>query len=98
RSASEGVPPSARAANFLGFLLAREGKAAEAAAAYRRALEIDPSLDDAHRSLGLLYAHRLGDPERARFHLEASLRLAPDQEGAAGLKELIAALPRTAAR
>jgi tetratricopeptide (TPR) repeat protein len=96
RAAASGVPPSARAANFLGFLLAREGKAAEAAAAYRRAVEIDPSLDDAHKSLGLLYAHHLGDPVRARFHLEASLKLAPDQEGAEDLRGLIAALGRTA--
>ncbi|MFQ5878343.1 MAG: tetratricopeptide repeat protein [Acidobacteriota bacterium] len=82
RAAASGRPPSARAANFLGYLLAQKGDVAGAVRAYERAIRIDPTLHDAHRSLGILYADRLGDPERGARHLERSLEIAPDQPGA----------------
>jgi len=89
RAASAGEPPSARAANFLGYLLARRGDRQAAIAAYERAVALDPALWDAHRSLGLLYADRPSDRERAVLHLERSLALEPGQDGAERLRERI---------
>jgi Flp pilus assembly protein TadD len=89
RRAAEAREPSARAANFLGFLLARRGEHRAAAAQYEAALRIDPSLHDAHRSLGLLYIKTLGEPERGARHLEASLGLEPAQPGAEALRALV---------
>jgi len=94
RAAAAGLPPSARAANFLGYLLAARGEVAAAAGEYRRALSIDPTLADAHRSLGLIYADHLGDPARAAQHLQASLRLDPDQPGAREIRVVLDRLRR----
>jgi protein O-mannosyl-transferase len=92
RAAAGARRPSARAANFLGYLLTRRGDASGAAEQYERALSIDPSLADAHRSLGLLYAQDLGDPEKAGRELRRSLELDPDQPGAAELRRLLGRL------
>jgi tetratricopeptide (TPR) repeat protein len=81
--------PSARAANFLGYLLAQRGEHRTAADQYEAALRIDPGLHDAHRSLGLLYIRSLGDPDRGAGHLETSLRLDPFQPGAEELRALV---------
>ncbi|MBI1951036.1 MAG: tetratricopeptide repeat protein [Acidobacteria bacterium] len=89
RVASEAKEPSARAANFLGYLLALRGRFTEAAGQYEKAIAIDPGLADAHRSLGLLYSQRIGDPARAIEHLEAALRLDPGQAQAAELRILL---------
>jgi tetratricopeptide (TPR) repeat protein len=97
RAAAAGTPPSARAANFLGYLLARRGDMAAAAEAYGLAIRIDPTLADAHRSLGLIYADALRDPGRAVLHLEMSLRLEPGQPGARDLQETIDRLRRRSA-
>ena len=94
RIAAAGNRPSARAANFLGYILARRGDARAAAEQYERAISIDPRLADAHRSLGLIYAQKLGDPERAALHIEASLRIDPTQPGADELKKLLRTLRR----
>jgi protein O-mannosyl-transferase len=94
RLAAEARRPSARAANFLGYLLALRGDDRQAAEQYEKALRIDPGLHDAHRSLGLLFAQRLGDPARAVEHLEASLRLDPGQPGAEDLRRLLRSLKR----
>jgi len=81
--------PSARASNFLGYLLTRKGRYAEAAEQYERAVELDPGLSDAHRSLGLLYAQRIGNRDRAVAHLKASLQIDPAQPEAQELRRLL---------
>jgi tetratricopeptide (TPR) repeat protein len=92
RIAASSSRPSARAANFLGYILARQGRYPEAAEHYERALTLDPGLSDAHRSLGLLYAQRIGDRERAVAHLRASLRIDPAQPQAQELRRILAQL------
>jgi len=88
-AAESGRPPSARAANFLGYLAAGRGDPAGAAGHYERALQIDSSLADAHRSLGLLYIERLGRPTVGASHLERSLALDPGQADAGTMRRLI---------
>jgi len=89
RIAVSSTPPSARAANFLGYLLTRQGKYTEAADQYETALRLDPGLTDAHRSLGLLYAERIRNRERAVAHLKAALRMDPEQPQAPELQKLL---------
>lgn len=94
RLAAGAREPSARAANFLGYVLALKGLPAEAAEQYEKAIAIDPRLADAHRSLGLLYAQKIGDRARAVEHLRASLRLDPGQAQATELRALLDRLER----
>jgi tetratricopeptide (TPR) repeat protein len=61
-----------------GLLLERAAKPDEAAAAYRKALELDPGLAAAHANLGAL-AHGRGDSGEARTAFEAALALDPEQ-------------------
>lgn len=84
--------PSARAANFLGYVLARTGRSAEAAVQYERAIALQPDLADAHASLGLLYAEQPGERTRAIEHLRTSLRLEPGQTNAEDLRRLLRSL------
>lgn len=56
----------------------RETRAADAMDAYRRALELDPSLAAAHTNLGILH-YRRGELAEARGHFERALALDPDQ-------------------
>lgn len=92
RAAAQGSPPSARACNWLGWILSQRGDLAGAVAAYEKALALDPSLWDAHRSLGLIYADGLHDAPRAAEHFRRSLALEPAQPGADALRARIAAL------
>jgi tetratricopeptide (TPR) repeat protein len=55
-----------------------DGRGSEAADAYRRALELDPSLSAAHTNLGILH-YRRGERVEARAHFERALALDPDQ-------------------
>jgi tetratricopeptide (TPR) repeat protein len=50
----------------------------EAMDAYRRALELDPSLAAAHTNLGIAYFEQ-GELAKARVHFERALSLDPDQ-------------------
>ncbi|HEV8701662.1 MAG TPA: tetratricopeptide repeat protein [Candidatus Polarisedimenticolia bacterium] len=81
--------PSARAANFLGYVLTRTERYSEAVVQYEKAIAIQPDLADAHASLGLLYAARAGDRARAIEHLRTSLRLDPAQARAEDLRALL---------
>ena len=73
------LQPDSRAA---GLLLERQGRFAEAAATYERALAADPSDADAAMAAGLLDQYRLGDPLRAVEHYRTVLRLEPTHYGA----------------
>ncbi|HEY0711219.1 MAG TPA: tetratricopeptide repeat protein, partial [Polyangia bacterium] len=61
-----------------GLRLEGTGRTEEAAAAYRRALKLDPGLGAAHTNLGRL-AHGRGDIAEARASFEAALALDPEQ-------------------
>lgn len=91
-AATHGNPPSARAANFLGFLASRAGDADAAIGWYERAVSIDPTLADAHRNLALLLSTRPGETRRALDHLRRSLTLDPRQADAAGALRLLGEL------
>lgn len=53
------------------------GSPAEAIAAYRKALELDPACSDAHVNLGRLL-HESGDASGAAAHYESALESRPD--------------------
>ncbi|MEM9157800.1 MAG: tetratricopeptide repeat protein [Verrucomicrobiota bacterium] len=65
-----GEPNNPYLRNSLGLSLARSGKAAKAAAHYRRAIELKPDFAAAHNNLGVLYAsnglHSLAEKSFAR--------------------------------
>jgi Flp pilus assembly protein TadD len=61
RAAVQRNPGNAIAWNELGVTLRMRGEFAEAAAAYERAIAIDPALAAAHRNLGVLRDLYLGD-------------------------------------
>lgn len=77
----------------LGVLLADGGEAEEAAAVLEALLAQVPNLPRAHLELGLLHAGPLGDPERARNHLNAFLRRAPDHPRADEVRRRLRDLP-----
>ena len=56
----------------------KKGEGHEAAKAFRRALDLDPSLSAAHTNLGNIY-YRMGQVADARAHYERALALDPDQ-------------------
>jgi tetratricopeptide (TPR) repeat protein len=70
-------PSDARIRNFRGIVLVQLGQYSEAEREYRKALRIDPGLEDAHKNLGYLdwTEHNLED---ARVQLKQALDLAPD--------------------
>ncbi len=62
----------------LGTELERAGQLEQAAAAHEKAIEIDPTLVQAHANLIPLYG-RLGQFEKAEEHYRAAVRLNPNQ-------------------
>lgn len=64
----------------LGRLLRRIGRGAEAGEKFRRALELNPAIAEAHFQLAGLAAEA-GDHTEARDRLESVLRLAPEYPG-----------------
>ena len=74
--ATEADPEYVEAWNNLGNALA-DTRPDRAIAAYRRALAIEPGYADAHYNLAESFA-QTGQPERAREHWRAYLRLAPE--------------------
>lgn len=61
----------------LAAALASRKQYRKAAEGFRRAVRLRPDDADAHYNLGVLYDRYLKEPQRAREHLEAYLRLAP---------------------
>ena len=80
--AAEDAPKTAEAWYEQGLALEYEESAEEAMAAYRRALELDASLPDAHLNLGRLL-HERGDAAEAERHYRLALAARPDDATAA---------------
>lgn len=78
-AAEKQTPADARVRNFRGIVLARLGRLADAAAEYREAIRLDPSMADAFRNLGYLdwTQHHL---DKARGSLASVLKLAPNDQ------------------
>jgi len=64
------------------------GDAAGAARSFEKAVELDPTMVDAWRQLGLAEAN-LGENGKAVEHLKKYLELAPDAPDAAGLRQYV---------
>jgi arylsulfatase A-like enzyme/Flp pilus assembly protein TadD len=78
RRAIEVDPTDWRAAFNLGILLRKSEQYAEAAAVQKRVLTVAPRHAGAHFELGVLYAGPLGDIERAKAHLQATIGADPN--------------------
>ena len=78
------IEPQAAIYNDLGFVLERQGLSEDAAAAYRKALEMDPESATAHYNLGASLA-RGGDFAAAESHFRAALEKSPSTQAWAGL-------------
>jgi choline-sulfatase len=78
----------------LGVLLARSGRPREAADELREVLRHSPGYAEAHYELGTLLAEHPELGDQARVHLNAFLRLAPEDPRGAGARRLAAELPR----
>lgn len=70
-------PDDLRVLQNMAIAYSRTGRLEEAIRAYRRALEIDPSLSGAHYGLAFLLIKR-GDAAGAEKHLEAFLHTPPE--------------------
>jgi arylsulfatase A-like enzyme/tetratricopeptide (TPR) repeat protein len=77
RRAIEIDPDDWRAAFNLGILLRKSRRYAEAAAVQEGVLSLAPRHAGAHFELGVLYAGPLGDVERAKTHLQATIGADP---------------------
>jgi len=75
----------------IGLLMARTGRLAQAAAAYGRALDRDPSLNDARTNLATVYA-RQGRLDRALLELERVLASDPQNALARNNLEAVRAM------
>jgi Flp pilus assembly protein TadD len=85
------VPGSAPAHALLGEVARRRGEQDaldDAVSEYRKALELDPRLPEAHRGLGLAL-HKLGQRPAARAALNRYLELAPRAPDRAHMKALL---------
>lgn len=70
----------------LGVLFRKTGQYQEAADLIQEVVSQVPSYPDSHLELGRLYSGPLGDPKRARTHLNAFLRAAPGHPQAAEVR------------
>lgn len=67
----------AEARTFMGNALRAEGRTAEAIAAYKRALELDPDYPTPYVNLAMTYTG-LGEPEKAQKYFDRACRLSPE--------------------
>ena len=72
-----GPAETAMAATQLGYVLAKQGKLAEAVASYRRALALDPASAEAHAYLGSALASQ-SQWDEAITHFEIALKVRPE--------------------
>jgi arylsulfatase A-like enzyme/Tfp pilus assembly protein PilF len=93
RRASELDPTGWRALFNLGILLRESRRWAEAAAVQEQVLERAPDNSGAHFELGALYAGPLGDPARAKAHLQATLAADPNHPRAQQARAILERLP-----
>jgi arylsulfatase A-like enzyme/tetratricopeptide (TPR) repeat protein len=82
-----------RALFNLGILLRTSARYKEAAAAQQEVLARNPKHAGAHFELGALFAGPLGDPERAKTHLQATIAADPDHPRARQARAILDRLP-----
>jgi len=76
----------------MGTCYRNTGQPQKAVEAYRKALAVNPNHLNAHRNLGVVSAFDLGDRKTAVQAFEEYLRLAPNAQDAAQVRQLIANL------
>jgi len=77
----------------LGILLRKNARYDEAAEIQQRVLSRNPSHGGAHFELGALFAGPLGDPERAKVHLQATIGADPNHPRARQARSILDRLP-----
>lgn len=75
------------------LLLSRQQRFAEARDLFERVLLLEPDHGPTHFQLGMIYAVALGDDAKARYHLEASLRMEENAATAARIRQVLERLP-----
>lgn len=93
RRSIEVDPRDWRAAFNLGILLRKSQRYAEAAAVQEGVLSLTPRHAGAHFELGVLYAGPLGDVERAKAHLQATIGADPNHPRARQARAVLDQLP-----
>ena len=93
RRAAELDTRDPRALFNLGILLRTNARYDEAAAVQQEVLARSPSHAGAHFELGVLYAGFLGDTERAKAHLQATIAADPDHPRARQARVVLDQLP-----
>ncbi|MEP9410302.1 MAG: tetratricopeptide repeat protein [Candidatus Brocadia sp.] len=89
-------PYHAEAHNDLGILYTDKHLYDDAIYEFETATRIKPDYANAHMNLGAVILRHRKDIDRALFHLKESIKIAPRQEQAAGIKKLIQQLEYTA--
>jgi len=92
RSAVEADPGYWQTSFNAGLLLAKRQRFREAAAAFEAVLAQVPDHAGAHFQLGMLQAGPLGEPAKARAHLQAALEAEPDHPRAQRIREVLGRL------
>jgi arylsulfatase A-like enzyme/Tfp pilus assembly protein PilF len=77
----------------LGILLRKGGRYDEAVRAQQQVLARNPQHGGAHFELGMLFAGPLGDPQRAKMHLEATIGADPNHPRARQARAVLDRLP-----
>ncbi len=72
-----------------GQRLLREGRAAEALAAFLKVIEKRPDAAESHLEAGILYQQHIGDPVASIYHLRRYIELRPDSPEAEKAAQLI---------
>jgi choline-sulfatase len=93
RRASEVDPGDYRALFNLGILLRKSARYDEAAAIQEKVLTRNPRHSGAHFELGALYAGPLGNIERAKMHLQATIGADPNHPRARQARAILDRLP-----